>query len=103
MLDGGPFVTLREKLLRGGIAPWRVRRYLAELNDHLADLTEAERAAGYPPEEAVQRARILLGNDSDLADAWLAQPKLKSFTARAPWAVFGIVPLLAVPAGFVLL
>jgi hypothetical protein len=40
------FNTIRENLLRGGVAPRHVRRYLAELDDHLADLTARETDAG---------------------------------------------------------
>jgi hypothetical protein len=39
-----PFDELRERLLRAGIAPRYVRRYLSELADHLADIS-AERNA----------------------------------------------------------
>ena len=93
MLEAQPFGSLKEKLLRGGIAPWRKCGVTwPNWTIHLADLTEAEQAAGTPPEEATQRARTLLGSDDDLADAWLAQPRLKSFTARAPWLVFGLLP-----------
>jgi hypothetical protein len=95
------FEALRERLLRGGIAPWRVKRYLAELRDHLEDLTAKEVAAGYEPNEAVLRAQALLGNEAELAEGWLNQPKLKSFTARAPWAVFGLLPPLAAILVFV--
>lgn len=90
--EDGPFEALKEKLLKGGIAPRRVRRYLGELDDHLAELTQAELAAGTPPGEAAARARTLLGSDSELAAAWLAQPLVKSLTARAPWAVFILAP-----------
>lgn len=96
------FEVLREKLLRAGIAPWRVRRYLTELADHLADLTAQEIAAGYDLGEAAMRARALLGDDEELAASWLTDPRLKSFTARAPWLVFAILPPFALIAGFVI-
>jgi hypothetical protein len=86
------FEALKERLLRGGIAPRRVRRYLAELDDHLADLTEQERAAGHDAVEAAVRARAMLGDDAELAQAWLSNPRLKSFAAKAPWAVFILAP-----------
>jgi hypothetical protein len=92
-----PFEALTETLLKSGIAPRRVRRYRAELEDHLAELTEAQHAAGYDGEDAMLRARALLGDDAELAAPWLADPRLKSWTARAPWTVFGLaVPLLAI-------
>lgn len=86
------FEALRERLLRAGIAPRHVRRYLRELDDHLADLTEAQAAAGHDPKDAALRARALLGEDDELASAMLAQPGLKSWMARWPWLVFGLAP-----------
>ena len=40
------FEALRETLLQGGIAPRHVRRYLRELDDHLADLTAGAACGG---------------------------------------------------------
>lgn len=94
------FDGLREKLLKGGIAPRHVRRYLGELEDHLAELTASEEDAGYNPAEAAIRARALLGPDEELADAMLARPGFKSLTARAPWLVFGFLPPFMVFAAF---
>lgn len=95
------FEALRETLLRAGIAPRRVRRYLNELTDHLAGLTEAQQAAGYTGEDAGLRARALLGSDAELAAAWLARSELRSVAARFPWAVFLLLPPLAmVPVMF---
>src|SRR4051812_10246972 len=85
--EAGRFETLRERLLAGGIPPRRVKRYLAELDDHLTELTAQECAAGFGPAEAAARARNLLGSDDDLAQSWLSNPRLKSLTARAPWAM----------------
>lgn len=90
-----PFEALRERLLRAGIAPRHVRRYLAELSDHLDDLIQAQRDAGYDTEDAEIRARARLGDDDDLAQAMLARPALYSLPARAPWLVFGLFPLAA--------
>jgi hypothetical protein len=95
------FEALRENLLKGGIAPRHVRRYLAELDDHLADLTAREIGAGYDGEDAAIRARAALGDDATLAGAMLAQRKLRSLTARAPWLVFRLMPPLAAILVFV--
>ena len=38
--------TLKERLLRGGIAPRHVHRYVAELKDHFDDLAPEETACG---------------------------------------------------------
>ena len=92
------FEGLRENLLKGGIAPRHVRRYLAELSEHLDDLTERQRAQGYDGEDAQLRARALLGEDRELAAAMLEQKSLRSIAARAPWLVFGLLPPFAVTA-----
>lgn len=89
------FDALKETLLKAGIAPRHVRRYVRELDDHLADLTSAQREAGHDEETARLRAQALLGGDSELASAMLAQPGFKSLAARAPWLVFGLLPPLA--------
>ncbi len=81
---------LREKLLREGVKPGVVRRYLAELEDHLDDLGGTRTR-----EEALKR----LGSADALAAAMLAQPGVRSWTARAPWATLALGPLL----GFVFL
>jgi len=85
--------ALREKLLRAGIAPRHVRRYLGELRQHFDDLLRAETANGLSGEAAFQAARARLGSDDDLAAATLARPELRSISARFPWAVFGIAPV----------
>jgi hypothetical protein len=95
-----PFEALEDRLLRGGIAPRHVKRYLRELSEHLADLTEAERATGHEGPDA--RARAALGPDAELADAMLKQRDFRSLSARFPWLVFGVMPPLAVFAGFIL-
>jgi hypothetical protein len=86
------FETLRETLLKGGIAPRHVRRYLAELSEHLDDLTVEQLRLGYDGEEAGSRARARLGDDSELAQAMLDQPSMRSWPARTPWLVFLLLP-----------
>lgn len=97
-----PFDPLRERLLRAGIAPRHVRRYLRELSEHLADLTAEQRAAGYDDENAAIRARALLGDDAELAAAMEEQPGFRSIVARFPWLVFGVLPPFALILGFLL-
>jgi hypothetical protein len=87
-----PFEALAESLLKGGIAPRHVRRYLTELSEHLDDLTAQQRAAGYDHQDAAARARARLGADSELAEAMLDQPSLRSWAARMPWLVFLLLP-----------
>ena len=88
------FEPIRETLLRAGVAPVHVRRYLRELSEHYADLVGEEQAAGRSPEEARAIARERLGGDEALADAMLAQPGMRSWTARAPWATLVVGPFL---------
>ena len=92
------FDALREQLLRAGIAPRHVHRYVAELRDHLDDLVREERANGAAPGVAEAKARARLGNDDELAAVMLARPELRSLAARYPWAVFGLSPIAMVIA-----
>jgi hypothetical protein len=88
------FHELRERLLRAGVAPRHVQRYLAELADHLADLTAEEERAGRSRADAGAAALIRLGAMDDLANAMIQQRQFQSWFARAPWAMFGLAPLL---------
>ena len=82
-----PFDVLEDRLLRAGIAPRHVRRYLRELKDHLADLTADSN-------EATAFAR--LGNIDDLVKAMTDRREFYAWTARAPWATLLIGPVFAV-------
>lgn len=87
-----PFENVREQLLRAGIAPRHVRRYITELREHLADLAAQELATGLDPAAARQRARSLLGSDAQLAQTMLRTAPC-SLAARAPWSVFVVLPV----------
>jgi hypothetical protein len=95
------FERLTERLLHAGIAPRHVRRYVRELRDHFDDLMREEKAGGAARELAETRALSRLGNDEDLAQAMLSKPELRSLTARFPWAVFGIGPIVMLAASLV--
>jgi hypothetical protein len=101
-----PFEAVAETLLKGGVAPRHVRRYVRELDDHLGDLTERQREAGYDGDDAQARARARLGEDVELAQAMLNQPGVRSWPARLPWLVFVALPpvvtILAVTPVFLL-
>lgn len=98
-----PFEAVAETLLKGGVAPRHVRRYVRELDDHLGDLTERQREAGYDGEDAHLRARARLGEDAELAQAMLEQPGMRSWPARLPWLVFAALPpVLTAVAGLAL-
>jgi len=88
-----PFNELRERLLRSGVAPRHVRRYLKELADHLTDLRTAEEHAGSSRAEAEAAALVRLGSMNDLAKAMTEQRQFQSWSVRAPWAAFGLAPL----------
>lgn len=94
-----PLDELRERLLRAGVAPRHVRRYLAELTDHLADLRAEEERAGHSRADAEAAALARLGSVDDLAQA-IGQRQFQSWCARAPWAMFGVAPLVFLAAAY---
>ena len=94
------FNELGERLLRSGVAPRHVRRYLSELADHLADLTAEEERAGRSRADAKSAALIRLGGMDDLARAMIEQRQFQSWSVRAPWAAFGVAPLLFLAAAW---
>jgi len=96
------FDGLREQLLRAGVAPRHVGRYLAELRHHHDDLIAEERAHGITGPAADEAARTRLGSNDELAAALLAKPGVRSVTARYPWLVFGILPPFGLLLGCVL-
>ena len=87
------FEALRGRLLRAGVAHRHVRRYLAELADHLADLTVEEERAGRSHPDAESAALARLGSMDNLANAMISQRRLQAWSARAPWAVCALAPL----------
>lgn len=95
-----PFHQLRERLLRAGVAPRHVRRYLTELDEHLADLMAEEEAGGRSRAEAETAALLRLGDMDDLARAMIEQRQFQSWSARAPWATFTLAPLLLLAAAW---
>jgi hypothetical protein len=95
-----PFSELRECLLRAGVAPRHVRRYLTELADHLNDLKAEEERAGHSPADAESAARIRLGGTDELAKAMIEQRQFQSWCVRAPWAMFGVAPVLLLSGAY---
>lgn len=94
------FSELRERLLRAGVAPRHVRRYLNELSDHLTDLRAEEERAGRSRAEAESAALARLGGTDSLAKAMIEQRQLYAWSARAPWAIFGLAPLCILAAAW---
>lgn len=88
-----PFHELRERLLRAGVAPRHVRRYLGELDDHLADLRAEEGRAGRSQADAEAAALTRLGSVDELAEKMIEKRQFQAWSARAAWAMFGFVPV----------
>jgi hypothetical protein len=95
-----PLHEVREDLLRAGVAPRHVRRYLVELRDHLADLTAKEERSGHSRTDAESAALAKLGTAQELSRAMIHQRRLQSWSARAPWAAFGLVPVALLAAAY---
>jgi hypothetical protein len=95
------FELLGERLLRSGIAPRHVRRYLRELRDHYDDAIHEELGRGVGRAAAEDLAAKRLGEADHLVESALARPELLSWSRRWPWAVYIVGPLLLFPAAFV--
>jgi hypothetical protein len=96
------FAGLRERLLRGGIAPRHVERLLLELRTHAAALLEEEIARGQSVEVARTMARSRLGSDEEIVKKAVEQSALRSWGARWPVLVCALLPsvgLLALSVG----
>lgn len=94
---------LSDRLLRGGIAPRRVRRIVGELRDHFLDLKSDAVAEGMGEAEAENRAASRLGTEQEVTDAMLARPELQSWAARWPWAIYMLLPPVLLTGILVLL
>lgn len=93
---------LRERLLRAGIAPRHVRRYLAELADHLANLRAEEERAGRSRADTESAALARLGNIDSLCRAMIERRQFRSWSARAPWAMLGFAPVLSLAVAYLI-
>jgi len=93
-----PFENVREQLLKAGIAAGHVNRYVVELREHLADLTNRERANGADAREAANKACTIMGSDAQLVQAMLDRSPPRALSVKAPWAVFGVLPVVAIIA-----
>lgn len=93
---------LSRRLLRAGIAPRHVKRLIAELEAHFADLVAELRSTGLSQAESESQAAVRLGTDDVLVANILARPELQSWVRRWPWLALVLLPLLALPVQFVL-
>lgn len=98
-----PFRELREQLLRAGIAPRHIRRYITELEEHWSDLVAEEERAGHARKDAESAAFDRLGGMDDLAQAMIRRPEFRSWCARAPWIIFSLGPLLFLSLAYLIL
>jgi hypothetical protein len=96
------FAALAERLLRGGLPPRRVRRIIAELDAHFDDLVEELRTTGLSAIDSEHEAATRLGPEDALAASILSRPELHSWARRWPGVAFGMLPVLSLPAQFVL-
>ena len=96
------FEGLSRRLLRAGIAPRHVKRLIAELEAHFADLVAELRSSGLSQAESESQAAVRLGTDEVLVANILARPELESWVRRWPWLAFVLLPLLALAVQFVL-
>jgi hypothetical protein len=88
------FNDVKECLLRAGVAPRHVRRYIGELGDHFDDLVGEEISRGLARGTAEHDARARLGSNQDLTKVMLDRPELRSLSARYPWAIFILGPIM---------
>nr|WP_313372392.1 permease prefix domain 1-containing protein [Brucella intermedia] len=89
-----PFWHLEERLLKAGVKPGIAERYIAELRDHLEDLSYELKQKGLPPREAITEALVRLGDLDALAAPMLEDDRFHSLTNKAPWLVFIAAPIL---------
>jgi hypothetical protein len=84
---------MRERLLRAGVSPRRVRRMMAEIADHYDDLRREIQERGVSAEEADAEAHRRLGTEA-LIEGVLARPELRSWVRRWPSIALTVGPLL---------
>lgn len=96
------FAGLSQRLLRAGIAPRQVKRLVAEIEAHFADLVVELRSAGLSQAESESQAAVRLGTEEVLIANILAHPELRSWARQRPWLAFVLLPLLALAVQFVL-
>jgi hypothetical protein len=87
------FGSLRDHLLRSGVAPRHVLRTISELTDHYEDLEREAIERGLPPPEARQLANERIGATRTIAQHVLHRPELKSWVYRYPQLARVALPL----------
>jgi hypothetical protein len=100
MLDH-QFESLREALLRMGVAPRHARRAVLELDSHFRHLVQEGLQRGDSAEAARIAARELLGTDEVVISRYAGMPELRAWSSRWPAVWFTLVPLMSFIALFV--
>jgi hypothetical protein len=96
-----PFESLREALLRTGVAPRHARRAELELDTHYRQRVAEGLARGDSEEAARIAAREALGTDQTLIDRYAGMPELRAWSSRRPVLWFTLLPLISFIALFV--
>jgi hypothetical protein len=96
-----PFESLREALLRMGVAPRHARRTVLELESHFRQLMQEGLQRGDSEEAAHIAARDLLGTDEVLISRYAGMLELRAWSSRWPAAWFTLLPLISFIALFV--
>lgn len=86
--------TMREDLLKAGLSPAHVQRYLRELADHREDIVAHLIAEGAAPHVAQTEADRRLGGNDTLLLPMLANGRFRSLAARWPALVYLAIPVL---------
>lgn len=93
---------LQRALLKSGVASRHVRRFVAELNDHVDDLRREAAAHGHSAAAARELALSRIGKPRALVRSVLQQPELRSRLCRVPgvtWLYYPLASMLLAPAG----
>ncbi len=88
------FRSLGERMIQAGVAPRHVRRMLAELSEHGAQLELDARQRGLDPVAARAAAREVLGSDEEILTRALATPSLRSWGTRWPVVTMLLAPVV---------
>ena len=101
-MDKVALLKLKKRLLSGGVAYKHVCRFLREIQDHHADLTESDLRQGKELEEAKLNADLQLGQYEMLANEILTKKELQSLGSRYPKTLMLLTPTLTYVMLFVL-
>lgn len=86
--------VMREDLLKAGLSPAHVHRYLRELTEHRDDIVAHLTAKGAEPHLAWAEADRRLGSNDALLLPMLADRRFRSLAARWPALFYLALPLL---------